>query len=136
MDINNDPMYWLGAAFFLGILFSTWSWGIAYFFLFIIFWEIGVCWFYKYNGYHWDVSMRFGLAAGSLLGFLIGRCITETDDHLECMEEFHQYCRSWLECLDIIDEKDKEESVSSTLESSTIYIDSDSDSFHKFRRFI
>ena len=89
-DINTDPMYWLGAAFFSGFLFAAWSWGILYLLSFLIFYEIGYyiyyCHYKKYDD--WDPAMRIGLACGALMGFLIGRSITEDDDHEKSIQEF------------------------------------------------
>ncbi len=88
-DLNNDPSYWLGAAFFSGFLFSTWSWGILYLLSFLIIWELGYyiyCYNFKENEY--DLMIRIGIFAGSLMGFLMGRAITETDDHEESIQDF------------------------------------------------
>jgi hypothetical protein len=89
-DLYEDPMYWLGASFFSGFLFSTWSWGILYLFTFLILWEIG---YYIYcscvkglDDYY--LMIRIGIVAGALMGFLIGRAITENDDHEKSIEEF------------------------------------------------
>lgn len=89
-DINEDPMYWTGAAFFSGVLFSTWSWGILYLLTFLLIYEIGYyiyCYsFSKMDQY--DLMIRIGIVAGAFMGFLIGRNITETDDHEESIKEF------------------------------------------------
>lgn len=96
-DINEDPMYWLGASFFSGFLFATWSWGILYLFSFLILWEIGYYIYCRcYNGLdEYDLMIRIGIVAGALMGFLIGRAITENDDHEESIREFwdsvHKY---------------------------------------------
>lgn len=89
-DLYNDPMYWTGAALFSGLLFSTWSWGIVYVLLFLIAYEIGYyiyCRNYKEPG-EYDLMIRIGIFAGAFMGFLIGRAITETDDHEESIREF------------------------------------------------
>ena len=96
-DINEDPVYVLGASLFSGFLFATWSWGILYLLVFLILWEIG---YYLYcrnfrdiNDY--DITIRIGIAAGAIMGFLIGRCITKNDDHEKSIVEFwetvHKY---------------------------------------------
>jgi hypothetical protein len=89
-DLYEDPMYWLGASFFSGFLFSTWSWGILYLFTFLILWEIV---YYIYcscvkglDDYY--LMIRIGIVAGALMGFLIGRAINENDDHEKSIEEF------------------------------------------------
>jgi len=87
-DLNEDPMYWLGASFFSGFLFSSWTWGILYLFVFLIIWEIG---YYIYcSNYRSDYNLmiRIGIVAGALMGFLIGRAITENDDHEKSIKEF------------------------------------------------
>ena len=96
-DINEDPMYWLGASLFSGFLFSTWSWGILYLISFLIVWEIGYYIYCRcYGDYdNYDMTIRIGIFAGALMGFLLGRAITETDDHEESIKEFwntvHKY---------------------------------------------
>ena len=89
-DLNEDPMYWLGASFFSGFLFSSWSWGILYLLLFLFIWEI--CYYvycYSYRGLDdYDFMIRIGIVAGALMGFLIGRGITENDDHEKSIEDF------------------------------------------------
>jgi len=87
-DIYEDPMYWLGAAFFSGFLFSTWSWGILYLISFLIIYEIFYYFYCNHYVKHWDFPMRIGLACGALMGFLIGRNITEDDDHEQSMKDF------------------------------------------------
>ena len=87
-DINEDPMYWLGAALFSGILFASLSRGILYLLAFYIIYEILYYFYYKYNTYHYDLQIRIGILAGGIMGFLIGRHITETDNHSESIKEF------------------------------------------------
>lgn len=87
-DISTDPMYWTGAALFSGFLFSTWSWGIVYLVLFVIAYEILYYTYCCYAITEYDFIIRIGIIAGTIMGFLIGRSITETDDHEECVEEF------------------------------------------------
>ena len=93
-DIYEDPAYWLGAAFFSGFLFSGWSWGILYLVSFLIVYEI---FYYTYCRYKvindWDLQIRIGILAGTLMGFLIGRHIIEEDDHQKSINEF---CDRWL----------------------------------------
>lgn len=89
-DLYEDPMYWLGAAFFSGFLFSGWSWGILYVLVFLIIYEIG---YYVYCSAYkgleeYSFMIRIGLVAGALMGFLIGRAIIEEDDHEESIREF------------------------------------------------
>ena len=87
-DINNDPMYWLGASFFSGFLFSTWSWGILYVLSFLIIYEIGYYIYCSYQSKEYDCMIRIGIVAGALMGFLIGRAIIEDDDHTASIDEF------------------------------------------------
>lgn len=89
-DIYEDPLYWLGAAFFSGFLFSAWSWGILYVLSFLIIYEIG---YYVYCSAtkkldKYSILIRIGLVAGGLMGFLIGRGIIEDDDHEKSIKEF------------------------------------------------
>lgn len=96
-DLNDDPMYWLGASFFSGFLFSYWSWGILYLLLFLILWEVFYFgYYYAYKGLDmYCPIIRIGIVAGALMGFLIGRAITENDDHDKSIKEFwesvHKY---------------------------------------------
>lgn len=87
-DIYEDPAYWLGSAFFSGILFSTWSWGILYLILFMLIYEIFYAIYCQYNGSKLDIGMRIGLFCGAFMGFLIGRCITKNDDHEKSINDF------------------------------------------------
>lgn len=90
-DLNNDPMYSLGAAFFSGFLFSSWSWGIIYVILFLIVYEIGYYGFYCYKGWNnYNIIVRIGIVAGALMGFLIGRNIIEDDDHEQSIHDFRK----------------------------------------------
>ena len=97
-DINEDPMYWLGAAFFSGILFATWSWGILYLLFYIVFYEVFYYIVFRCRGNldNYCPQMRIGLSAGAILGFLIGRCITQTDNHEETMGEFLGLAKYYL----------------------------------------
>ena len=96
-DLYEDPMYWLGASMFSGFLFATWSWGILYLILFLIIWEIGFyiyCYsFEKLDNY--SLTIRIGIIAGAIMGFLLGRGITGTDNHEESIKDFwksvHRY---------------------------------------------
>lgn len=88
-DLDTDPMYWLGGAFFSGFLFSAWSWGILYLLSFLIVYEIGYFSYCYYNGLQkYNLMIRLGIVAGTLLGFLIGRAIIEDDDHEASIQEF------------------------------------------------
>lgn len=87
-DLNEDPMYWLGASFFSGFLFSHWTWGILYLLLFLIIWEIGYYIYCSAYRNDYDLMIRIGIVAGALMGFLIGRAITENDDHEKSIKEF------------------------------------------------
>lgn len=101
-DIDEDPMYWIGAAFFSGILFSTWSWGIVYLLVFLLLTEM-ICYIY-YREYKkpYDIQIRIGMLFGAIMGFLIGRAITENDDHKGSINEFwdnaNYYCRPKYHC--------------------------------------
>lgn len=92
-DIYEDPMYVLGASFFSGFLFSTWSWGILYIISFLILYEIGYyvyCYSYKGLDDYYFIT-RIGIVAGAFMGFLIGRAIIEEDDHEKSIKEFRNY---------------------------------------------
>lgn len=96
-DINEDPMYWLGASLFSGVLFSTWSWGIVYLLFFTVFYEVIYFVVCKYRiKTPYNAEMRIGMIAGSIFGFLIGRAITETDDHQDCISEFISNAKYYL----------------------------------------
>lgn len=91
-DINTDPAYVLGASFFSGFLFSTWSWGILYLISFLVLYEIAY-YIYCYNFNKLDaygLQIRIGVVSGTIMGFLMGRCITGTDNHEESIQEFKQ----------------------------------------------
>jgi len=94
-DIYEDPMYWLGASFFSGFLFATWSWGILYLLVFLVVWEIGYYIYCRNFAGDYDLMIRIGIAAGAMMGFLIGRAITENDDHEKSIDDFcddvHRY---------------------------------------------
>lgn len=94
-DLNADPMYWLGASFFSGFLFAEWSWGILYLLVFLIIWEIGYyIYSYAYRGFNdYYFVIRIGIVAGSIMGFLIGRAITQNDDHEKSIREFWESVR-------------------------------------------
>ena len=92
-DLNEDPMYWTGAAFFSGFLFSTWSWGIVYLVLFLVIYEIlyyGYCRCFG-NMSNYSLMIRIGLVAGVFMGFLMGRVITNQADHDENIRQFSEY---------------------------------------------
>ena len=94
-DLNEDPMYWLGASFFSGFLFAEWSWGILYLLVFLIIWEIGYyIYCYAYRGLdNYYFMIRIGIVAGAIMGFLIGRAITQNDDHEKSIREFWESVR-------------------------------------------
>lgn len=87
-DINEDPAYSLGAAFFSGFLFSSWSMGIVYVILFLIAYEVFYFTFCCYKKSTWNLLERIGIVAGAFMGFLIGRAIIEEDDHLKSIRDF------------------------------------------------
>jgi lipoprotein signal peptidase len=87
-DISTNPMYWTGAAFLSGFLFSTWSWGIVYLILNLIITEILYYSYCRYKSNKYYIEIRLGIIAGTILGFLIGRCITDNNDHDECIRNF------------------------------------------------
>lgn len=97
-DIDEDPMYWIGASFFSGVLFSSWSWGILYLISFLILYEIMYyvyCYSWgKLTGY--DLQIRIGMVAGAMMGFLIGRCITEDDDHDQSIKDFCSTVKKYI----------------------------------------
>lgn len=97
-DINEDPMYILGASLFYGFLFSTWSWGILYLILFLVIWEIGYYIFCRYTNkmLTYYPCIRFGIVCGSIMGFLIGRNITEMEDHEESAIELCDKIRKFF----------------------------------------
>ena len=92
-DLNEDPMYWLGAAFFSGFLFAGWSWGILYMLTFLMIYEIGYyVYCYSYRGMdEYNLMIRIGIVAGAFMGFLIGRAIIEEDDHEKSIQEYRDY---------------------------------------------
>lgn len=87
-DLNEDPMYWIGAAFFSGFLFSSWSWGVVYIILFLIVYEIFYFMFCCYQKRNYNIMIRIGIVAGAFMGFLIGRNIIEDDDHEKSIRDF------------------------------------------------
>ena len=87
-DITTDPMYWLGASFFSGFLFSYWNWGIVYVVLFLIVWEIIYFGYHWYREYNYQGMIRIGCIAGVIFGFLINRAIIEQDDHYADIQDF------------------------------------------------
>ena len=92
-DLNEDPAYWLGASFFSGFLFATWTWGIVYLILFLIIYEVGYFIYkssIKENGNEYNFMIRLGIVAGAIMGFLIGRAITENDDHEKSIKDFRK----------------------------------------------
>ena len=107
-DINEDPMYWLGASFILGVFFASFSWGIIFYFIFLVLYSFGFYYYCYYNGINeWFLDEQFGLFAASFFGFLIGRSIIEDDEHKENMHEFKYRVKYWLEELDLCDSTDK-----------------------------
>ena len=95
-DIINNPMYWLGASFFSGILFSTWSWGLAYLLVGLIIYEIGYYMYCRYQNYQHNLQIRIGILAGAIMGFLIGRSITGTENHYESFSDLKATLKKWL----------------------------------------
>lgn len=93
-DIDRDPMYWLGASFFSGFLFSTWSWGILYLLVFLIAYELFLVFYKGWKEY--DLQIRIGVVCGAIMGFLIGRAITENDDHEKEIQEFKSVFKKYL----------------------------------------
>ena len=89
-DLNEDPAYWLGASFFSGFLFATWSWGIVYLLIFLIIYEIGYFIYQQQKDQEYDWVIRLGIVAGAIMGFLIGRAITQDDDHEKDIRDFRK----------------------------------------------
>ena len=55
---------------------------------FLIIYEIFYYIYCQYKSSDWDLQIRIGILAGTLMGFLIGRNITEDDDHEKSINEF------------------------------------------------
>lgn len=73
-------------AFMLGVLFSPWSYGLLYFLLFLLVYEIILIYFCRTHSEKWCIDVRIGVFAASILGFVIGRYLTGyrhplDDDH-------------------------------------------------------
>lgn len=73
------------AAFTLGIIFSPWSWGLLYFLLFIIGYELVAIYMTAAEEPYWRFETRIGVIAASILGFVIGRIIDGFPDPLQNM---------------------------------------------------
>jgi len=67
------------SAFALGIAFAPWSWGIVYFFIGIVIWEILYYVSVKGSKPFWFLEVRLAIVAASVLGWLIGRELTGKD---------------------------------------------------------
>lgn len=103
-EIYCDPQYTLGAALFSGFFFSYWSWGIVYFLLFVLAWEIFVLCYCHYKGKEWDVMIRLGIIAGALMGFLMGRVVMDDCDHVESAKQFKRDMIRYMKALSLIDD--------------------------------
>lgn len=103
-DINTDPIYPLGASFFGGILFSSLSWGIIFYFLFLLIYFIAYYQYTQYNNLPWHLDQQIGIFAASLFGFLIGREIIGKGDHKKSIEETKYGIRYWLQELDLVED--------------------------------
>lgn len=107
-DINEDPMYWLGASFILGVFFASFSWGIIFYLIFLVLYSFLYYYYCHYNGINgWFLDEQIGLFAASFFGFLIGRTIIKDDEHEESMTEFKYRTKYWLEELDICESTDE-----------------------------
>lgn len=85
MDIFKDSgcndLVQLILAFTLGILLSPWSYGLLYFLLFLIAYEIVLVYMTEAQVPYWRIETRLGVIAASILGFIIGRVLVGFPDH-------------------------------------------------------
>ena len=145
-EIYHNPIYTIGAAFFAGILFSPWSFGIIYYLLFLIIWELLFYGWCNYKNVFWNWQIRLSIVLAALFGFLLGRTMINEDDHAGSVKEFkcrmNRYLKNvgWIKDDDKNDKKDNIDSddyinsedttdsnhiVESSLISSSVYDSTD-----------
>ena len=66
-------------AFTTALVFSAWSYGIIFFFIFLVVWEILYYISVKGTKPFWFLEVRIAIVAASVLGWLVGRELTNKD---------------------------------------------------------
>ena len=77
---NNNEFTQLILALLLGIIFSPWSLGFLYFFIFLVIYEIICMILTSCQRPYWNLYFRISIISASLLGWIIGRTIFGYDD--------------------------------------------------------
>lgn len=85
---NSTPMMQVILAFSFGVILSPWSYGLFFLFVGIIFYEIFLYVFTHGNERYYDVFTRCGVIYASILGYIIGRTITNMDVLNEGVPDF------------------------------------------------
>src|SRR5437588_4255922 len=79
-NLNYTELFQIIFSFWLGLIFSPYSWGATFFFSYIVVYEIIYAYFTKLQPPYWRVEARLGVISASILGFLIGRFFTGFDN--------------------------------------------------------
>lgn len=66
-------------SFALSMVLAPWSWGIIFFFIFLVVWEIGMYLGTRGKPPFWFLEVRLAIVAASVLGWLVGRELTGKD---------------------------------------------------------
>ena len=88
---NATLLYQLVVSATAGIIFSPWSYGLVYYIIFIIVWEIlyGLCHYYSSN--EWSPFERLGIIFAGFLGWIVGRYLVGLGPFTTQREEFFKF---------------------------------------------
>ena len=92
------PALQLLVAFAFSLILAPLSYGIVYFIIFLIVYEIALAW---WNSWRVLWQMRLAVLAVSVFGFLIGRLLVWDDNPLEQMTSF-SISDEWSKLLQLI----------------------------------
>jgi hypothetical protein len=69
-------------AFVGGFVFAPWSWGLVYFLIFLLLYEIFIYYLCRKYSQCWDKEVRLGIIVFSVLGFILGRILVKSKNIL------------------------------------------------------
>lgn len=88
MEIASPDFPQIFLAFCFGILLSPWSYGLFYFLIFLLVYEVYILLYTNQNS--WKMEIRLGVLAASIFGFIIGRILTGWNHPLDDDHRIHK----------------------------------------------
>ena len=80
---SNNVLTSIFASFIFAMIFAPWTYGVFWLVIYILVWEIGIYFLsLRYPGC-WNIFARAAIIFSSILGFIVGRTVTNDGDVLK-----------------------------------------------------